>query len=151
MQGRMRVKTTLFSASTKPKIAREIFKYFVGPFVKYMKELSWCHLPAGQLCEIFFHIDDRVVKDAMALQDFKMPGRYVVQCNRGIPGYGDKKIYKGEHLVIRLDKTMDRVDIEVVRDKPKPNTKVVYEVFYLTVVEYKNILPKIKFIKVEYE
>jgi len=140
---------SLYRSSNKPRIAKEIHDRFVAPFLFYMRQQAWIHSDLGKYLDMFFHAEDRRIYDAIAHVNFRMPGKYVTHGCHAIEGYGPRYIKAGTHLVLRRDRTIARVDIEVVQDTKRP-TQVTSHVFYLTQAEYKNILDKIEFGKVKY-
>lgn len=120
-----------FSKGKNSKVTASIFDLALKPFAEY------CYKVRGMnslyvILELFFHIEDRIIADAIATSDFKMPGN-IMHGNVAVPGTGVRDVLEGKHLLIRFDKTQPGF-VEIQHDMG-----LTEQMFRLTDIEFAGI------------
>jgi len=122
---------------TKTDFVKEVYRYFVGPYVLYMKNLFREPISAEVCIDSFFHASSRELQVTKASRSFKMPGLQVKNANLPISGLTNNEVEKDSIVFIAIDHAMDRVAIEIVEGpNPWAETSIKYQ---LTKTQFESI------------
>lgn len=119
--------------------ARRIIRYFIQPLLQILWDSE--HFAAEsreQLVRFLFDADNRPIDIFVAVKNFDMPGVYLAQPYVPIPGYGDRKVERYQRMLIRCDRNVNEIDVQLFHKDMEGQPE--YQIFRLTVDEFHDLI-----------
>lgn len=97
-----------FKAEEGSEFAVELLEHWILPFSRGMKKYS-----VDDVIATFFAMEDRKFFYVRAHRNFNLPGKFYVAGNRPVYGLGDRKIIKGQVMLVAVDRKEGTARVEV--------------------------------------
>lgn len=122
-----------FNRGIKSDSATELLEKFIQPFAKKLEGVK----SMDEVLNLFFNCLTRDLFFVRIEENCRLPGQYYIAGSRVIDGTGPKWCVAGTVLIVRVDETLDYVDVERVIDNEE-------HTFRLTIPEWKWLQTKVK-------